>query len=145
MQSIAAMSISCRGAWPARLVFGIAVRRSLESGRLIGSDGNLLTHSYVVAGVERLRVALFSDEHQTYIADVVGLDPLTERFHQAEECASYLPSADFRRRSVRARRSSGPASRCSCSCRAMVCNSLSSYAAGRMDCTAVTEDISCIR
>ncbi len=54
------------------------VREALGSGFLIGADGEILTNNHVVAGADRIRVALFSEVHKTYEAAVVGRDPLTD-------------------------------------------------------------------
>jgi serine protease Do len=54
------------------------IRQGLGSGFLITRDGEILTNNHVVAGAQEIRVGLFSDEHKTYPADVVGRDPLTD-------------------------------------------------------------------
>src|SRR5205823_3276788 len=52
--------------------------RALGSGFLIGRDGEILTNNHVVAGAEQIRVGLFGDERKTYVATIVGRDPLTD-------------------------------------------------------------------
>jgi serine protease Do len=54
------------------------LQRALGSGFLIGQDGEILTNNHVVAGAEEIRVGLFRDERKTYLATVVGRDPLTD-------------------------------------------------------------------
>jgi serine protease Do len=54
------------------------VQRGLGSGFLIGQDGEILTNNHVVAGAEQIRVGLFGDERKTYVATLVGRDPLTD-------------------------------------------------------------------
>src|SRR5919198_2462830 len=54
------------------------VQQALGSGFLINSNGEILTNNHVVAGADQIRVALFSDEHRTYAAEIVGRDPLTD-------------------------------------------------------------------
>jgi serine protease Do len=54
------------------------VQEALGSGILISSDGEIVTNNHVVAGADKVRVALFSDERHTYSADIVGRDPLTD-------------------------------------------------------------------
>jgi serine protease Do len=54
------------------------VQQALGSGFLISSNGEILTNNHVVAGANQIRVALFSDEHQTYPAEIEGRDPLTD-------------------------------------------------------------------
>lgn len=54
------------------------LRRALGSGFLIQSSGEILTNNHVVAGADEIRVALFNEARQTYAADVVGRDPLTD-------------------------------------------------------------------
>jgi len=47
-----------------------------------------------VAGAEQIRVALFSDEHKTYLADVLGRDPLTESaLIKLKNAPQHLPTA----------------------------------------------------
>jgi len=72
------------------------IRRALGSGFLIGSDGEILTNNHVVAGADQIRVALFSDEHKTYTADVVGRDPLTDSaLVKLKDAPKNLPSASL--------------------------------------------------
>jgi Do/DeqQ family serine protease len=54
------------------------VQEALGSGFLISSTGEIITNNHVVAGADRIRVGLFSNEHRTYPAEVVGRDPLTD-------------------------------------------------------------------
>jgi S1-C subfamily serine protease len=54
------------------------VRRGLGSGFIVGRDGDIVTNNHVVEGVDRIRVALFSDAAKQYDAHVVGRDPLTD-------------------------------------------------------------------
>jgi serine protease Do len=53
-------------------------REALGSGFLISADGEILTNNHVVAGADRIRVALYKQDRKTYEADVVGRDPLTD-------------------------------------------------------------------
>ena len=72
------------------------LRRALGSGFLIKPDGEILTNNHVVAGAEQIRVVLFSDEHKTYAADVVGRDPLTDSaLIKLKEPPSNLPTASL--------------------------------------------------
>jgi serine protease Do len=54
------------------------LRRGLGSGFLINTSGEILTNNHVVSGAEQIRVSLFGNEHKTYVANVVGRDPLTD-------------------------------------------------------------------
>jgi serine protease Do len=54
------------------------IQRGLGSGFLISQQGEILTNNHVVAGAEQIRVGLFSDDRKTYVATVVGRDPLTD-------------------------------------------------------------------
>jgi serine protease Do len=54
------------------------IQRAAGSGFIIGADGEILTNNHVVAGADQIRVGLFSDEHRTFAAKVVGRDPLTD-------------------------------------------------------------------
>ncbi len=54
------------------------IQRALGSGFLISSDGEIITNNHVVAGAEQIRVALYGDDRTTYVADIVGRDPLTD-------------------------------------------------------------------
>jgi serine protease Do len=54
------------------------LQRGLGSGFLISQDGEILTNNHVVAGAEQIRVGLFGDDRKTYVATVVGRDPLTD-------------------------------------------------------------------
>jgi serine protease Do len=72
------------------------VRHALGSGFLIGSDGEILTNNHVVAGADQIRVALFTDEHRTYVADVIGRDPLTDSaLVKLKDAPKNLPSASL--------------------------------------------------
>jgi serine protease Do len=57
---------------------GNQVQQGLGSGFLISPTGEIVTNNHVVAGAEQIRVALFSDVHKTYPAEIVGRDPLTD-------------------------------------------------------------------
>jgi serine protease Do len=54
------------------------LQQSLGSGFVISSAGEIVTNNHVVAGAERIRVALYGNSNQSYQADVVGRDPLTD-------------------------------------------------------------------
>jgi serine protease Do len=54
------------------------IQRALGSGFLISGNGEILTNNHVVAGAEQIRVGLYSDDRKTYIATVLGRDPLTD-------------------------------------------------------------------
>jgi serine protease Do len=54
------------------------IQRALGSGFLISENGEILTNNHVVAGAEQIRVGLYSDDRRTYVASVVGRDPLTD-------------------------------------------------------------------
>jgi len=54
------------------------IQQALGSGFLITSDGEIITNNHVVAGAEQIRVALLSDQHRTYPAEIIGRDPLTD-------------------------------------------------------------------
>ncbi len=57
---------------------GSEVQRSLGSGFLISGDGEILTNNHVVADADEIRVGLYNNERVTYVAKVVGRDPLTD-------------------------------------------------------------------
>jgi serine protease Do len=70
------------------------VEQALGSGFLVSPDGEILTNNHVVAGAEQIRVALFSDEHRTYPADIVGRDPLTDSaLIKLKNGPAHLPAA----------------------------------------------------
>jgi serine protease Do len=70
------------------------VQRALGSGFLIGQDGEILTNNHVVAGAEQIRVGLFGDERKTYLATVVGRDPLTDSaLIKLKDAPGQLPAA----------------------------------------------------
>jgi serine protease Do len=70
------------------------IQQALGSGFLISSAGEIVTNNHVVAGAEQIRVALFSDEHRTYRADVVGRDPLTDSaLIKLKDAPAGLPAA----------------------------------------------------
>ena len=54
------------------------VQQSLGSGFIISGDGEILTNNHVVAEAEEIRVGLFNNERTTYVARVIGRDPLTD-------------------------------------------------------------------
>src|SRR6185436_9228645 len=57
---------------------GGEVQRSLGSGFLVSGDGEILTNNHVVADADEIRVGLYNNERVTYVAKVVGRDPLTD-------------------------------------------------------------------
>jgi serine protease Do len=70
------------------------LQRALGSGFLIGEDGEILTNNHVVAGAEQIRVGLFGDERKTYLATVVGRDPLTDSaLIKLKDAPGKLPAA----------------------------------------------------
>jgi serine protease Do len=54
------------------------LQHGLGSGFLISADGEILTNNHVVAGAEQIRVGLYGDDRTTYVATVIGRDPLTD-------------------------------------------------------------------
>ena len=72
------------------------MRRALGSGFRISPDGEILTNNHVVSGAEEIRVGLFSDEHKTYAAEVVGRDALTDSaLIKLKNAPSNLPAASL--------------------------------------------------
>ena len=57
---------------------GGRVQRGLGSGFVISPEGEILTNNHVVAGAEQIRVGLYGSDRTTYVATVVGRDPLTD-------------------------------------------------------------------
>jgi serine protease Do len=54
------------------------IQRGTGSGFIVGVNGEILTNNHVVSGAEQIRVGLFPDTRRTYLAKVVGRDPLTD-------------------------------------------------------------------
>ncbi len=48
------------------------------TGFIVDKDGYILTNNHVVEGADRIRVALFNSNGDTYEAKVVGRDPITD-------------------------------------------------------------------
>jgi len=67
---------------------------ALGSGFLINPDGEILTNNHIVAGADRIRVGLFGDDRKTYLATLVGRDPLTDSaLIRLKDAPGNLPSA----------------------------------------------------
>jgi serine protease Do len=70
---------------------------SAGTGFIISKDGLILTNNHVVEGANRIEVALYNADDQSFEAKVIGTDPLTDSalIQLVEKPATPLPEAKF--------------------------------------------------